>query len=505
MLKSSRIAQASVAIITLFWSLTAALAADDRYVTINSNTGWVVSYDKTEETCIAVPKAPEGLFLIRPNASKLRLIFATPRLSWLQDAKSYEVLIFTDGGRWNGTMNGFKTDQGAGLIVDDPNERFLGALRSSKRMRIQVQGVIVGPYSLSGSSQTISMLSGCIAMKEAGRFKPAEPQQLPFRQEIEWTSADYGKTFAGEGWTAQLNGQKNLDETYSAYLKVAFNGGSENTLKLETTENGSGQVAVMPLDGGQPSLLFSSFTGGAHCCTNVIAAVAKGTSVQSIEVGTFDGSGPSAEDIDHDGSYELLTRDQRFNYAFGSYADSYPPLQILRLSGTKILTVTAESKYQPLLRTELVRRLNQLGMSSDPMTTGGAAGLLASASLVGVYDAVKKTVPDELLKSIDDSYRTCDAPQCEPSKTYLSYDEAVTDRLKTWGYDLSSHFDPASLRELDKLVGSQYGEPGDGEGSCSMMPTTFTKKADDFSFGGYEMGCDFGTATMISGAVAAMC
>jgi hypothetical protein len=371
-------------------------------------------------------------------------------------------------------------------------------------MRIQVKGTTIGPYSLSGSSETIGMLANCIQMKEAGKFDPPKPRDLPFRQPLAWTKDDYGKSFSGEGWSAKLDGQKNLDDTYSAYLRVSYNKGFETTLKLETTEGGSGTIIVAPLQGSEPGLLFSSFTGGAHCCTSVVAAISEGKSVNAVPLGDYDGEGLSFEDLDSDGTYELVSVDQRFLYAFSGYADSNPPIQIFRLNAGKAVDVTRQSQFQPLLRADFVRRLNRMNGSEDDMTVGIAAGLAASGSLIGAYGAAKDMVPDSVLASIDDFYRVCESPQCSPAKTYKSFEEALSDRLGQWGYDLSSHVDDESLEVFQKLASQPYGQPGEVEGSCSMQPTTFTVKDKTASFSGYEMGCHIASAVSFGNSLMAM-
>ncbi|MDM9627615.1 hypothetical protein QTL95_17065 [Rhizobium sp. S152] len=481
-----------------------ARAADDRYVNVFSNKGWQVSYDKEQGSCIAVPQTSQGFFLVRSDASNMRLIFPTADLPWIQDAKSYDVIIFTDGGRWTGSMDGWRKTDAIGLVVSNPSDKFLAALRSSNRMRIQAKGTTIGPYSLSGSSQTIGMLSNCIQMKDAGKFAPPKPQELPFRQPFTWSKDDYGKTFSGEGWTAKLDGQKNLDDTYSAYLRVSRDKGFETTLKLETTEGGFGTIVVAPLQGTEPGLLFSSFTGGAHCCTSAVAAISEGKSVNSVPIGDFDGEGLSVEDLDSDGTYELVSVDQRFLYAFSGYSDSNPPMQIFRMEDGKPVDVTRKSQFQPLLRADFVRRLNRMNGSEDDVTVGVAAGLVATGSLIGSYDAAKGMVPDALLSSIDDFYRVCESPQCRPAKTYKSFAEALSDKLGKWGYDLSPHIDEESLSMFGKLTAQPFGEPGDVEGSCKLQPTTFSIKEKAVSFSGYEMGCEIASAASFGNAVVAM-
>lgn len=494
--------RAFIAALAMITTTSSVGYANDRYVEIARNKGWVVAYDKQDEACVAVPQTGQGFFLIRDSQSSMRLIFPTTNASWLQGAKSYDVQILTDGGRWNGTMVGLRDDGLSGLMVENPNDGFMGALRSSNRVVIQVQGRRLGPYSLSGSSQTITAVTSCMEMKTAGLFKTAEPTSLPFREAYEWSSSDYGKTFSGEGWTAILNGQKNLDDTHSVYLKVQFKDGPPETIRLEATESGSGRLAVVPFDNRETGIFFTSFSGGAHCCTATYAAVASGRSVQTIDLGSYDGEGPRLKDLDNDGNFELVSVDQRFLYAFGSYADSLPPTQIFRVRRGEKVDVTREVAFQPLLRSEFVRLLNEMeGLSSDP-TPGMAAGIVATGSLVGLYDAAKRQVTDVVLASIDDTYRSCEPPICASLETFTSLDEAISKMLSNWGYDVTTYIDGKSLELFTQLSQHSFGPAGEEmEGSCGMQPTQFSMKDNRPSFGAYEMGCAIGSAANLNGII----
>ncbi len=486
---------------------TASNAADDRYVPVANSSGWIISFDREQNNCVAVPKTAEGLFLIRSSKDALRLVFATPRLTWLQEAKAYDVLLFTDGGRWNGTMTGMRVDQSFGLIVDNPSPKFLAALRSANKLRLQVQGAVLGPYPLSGSDKTISVLSQCIASRDAGAFQPERPKFLPYRQPMAWTKDDYGKTFQGEGWTAKLQGQDNVDGTATAYLMVSYEKSSSDTLKLETApERGSGTIEVLPLTSGKPSIVFSSYTGGAHCCVGTVAATPDGNLIKQAELGVFDGGGVSFEDLDNDGLYEAATVDQRFLYTFASYASSLAPPQYWKLKNGKFVDVTREKVYQPLIRASLIKHLNryQSGETGNP-DAGFAGGVLAIASLVGQYNSVKASMPTALMNGApEDGYDICRQPECAVEKRYRSVGESISDRLTKWGYDLNPHLDPASLTFFKSLAANgSFGE-GNAEGSCESGPTTFEIKDDKYvSFSGYEMGCDIEQAALLNGSVAA--
>ncbi len=104
-----------------------------------------------------------------------------------------------------------------------------------------------------------------------------------------------------------------------------------------------------------PQLLFTRYTGGAHCCTQTwIATKSSGAGGWSlIEGQLLDGGGYWLEDVDGDGAQELVSVDNSFLYAFDSYAGSYAPLRFSRLVGGKLEDVTNLPALQPRLRQDL--------------------------------------------------------------------------------------------------------------------------------------------------------
>jgi serine protease Do len=89
-------------------------------------------------------------------------------------------------------------------------------------------------------------------------------------------------------------------------------------------------------------LVVTRYTGGTHCCTQYwfITKPPLGSGYALIEGTTLDGGGYSFRDLDGDGAMELINGDNRFLYAFDSYASSFAPLQVAQLRGTSVSDVT---------------------------------------------------------------------------------------------------------------------------------------------------------------------
>jgi hypothetical protein len=90
-------------------------------------------------------------------------------------------------------------------------------------------------------------------------------------------------------------------------------------------------ISITDLDGdGEPEVLVDLYWGGAHCCWYTqIYRYLPGTGYRPI-VHVWGDFSYVLADLDHNGMQELVTRDERFSYAFGSFADSRWPVHILR-------------------------------------------------------------------------------------------------------------------------------------------------------------------------------
>jgi hypothetical protein len=89
-------------------------------------------------------------------------------------------------------------------------------------------------------------------------------------------------------------------------------------------------VSITDLDGdGEPEVLLDLFWGGAHCCwyTQIYRYV-PATARYRVLVHVWGNFSYVLADLDHEGKQEVVTRDDRFSYAFASFADSRAPVRI---------------------------------------------------------------------------------------------------------------------------------------------------------------------------------
>lgn len=494
--------------------LARGVRAEERYVAFAENRGWTIQYDRQENNCIAAPKGTDGgLFFVRPSSSEVVVLIASTKLSWLTDEKDYKVDIRTNSRPWNGTMRADVADGSGGLYLVNPNEAFLTALRGASRLSLSVENVNYGPFSLAGSNDTIKQLLECAQALERGEFKsevpePAEAETINSDELVSWSAEDFGKSYSVEGWTLSLTGQDNPDGTGTALLRAEKDGKGETTIKLETSPEGRGfgGIGVYKLDWSDPAVVFTSFTGGAHCCTEARIAVATDNGIKVIELGMFDGASVKPEDLEGDGTFEFELSDQRFLYAFSSYADSVPPVQILALRDGEVADVTKDAAFRPVVERALIRTMT---LCSEEQGSGACAGALGNAALLGLYrSAFEFMVFDEINAKMEDSFLECGGMDaCKGRGDFKDFQDAVTFRLRDWGYETESRLSDAASAFMEELAKAEagFGAPSDDtENGCSMGPTVFRmERAKGIAdFRGYEHICNIENASVLHNAIA---
>jgi hypothetical protein len=103
---------------------------------------------------------------------------------------------------------------------------------------------------------------------------------------------------------------------------------------------GDPALRVLDLDGnGEPEVVYSAYSGGAHCCSIAQVYRFDGTAYTAGEHNFWD-PGFRLKDLNGDGIPEWLTGDDAFAYRFTAYAFSGLPVQIFRWSAGKFTNAT---------------------------------------------------------------------------------------------------------------------------------------------------------------------
>jgi hypothetical protein len=117
----------------------------------------------------------------------------------------------------------------------------------------------------------------------------------------------------------------------------------------------------------------SNYTGGAHCCSEVVIAEKTPSGWVAVEVGAFDGDGDFLQDLTGDGAAEIVTVDNKFLYTFDCYACSAAPLVIRTVRDGKVVDITTEPRFAKAHR----EWLKQLEDGADPVERWKSPGFLA--------------------------------------------------------------------------------------------------------------------------------
>lgn len=152
-------------------------------------------------------------------------------------------------------------------------------------------------------------------------------------------------------------------------------------------------VSISDLDGdGEPEVLLDLYWGGAHCCwyTQIYRYVAGAGRYRPL-VHVWGDFSYVLADLDHDGLEELVTRDDRFSYAFASFADSRWPVHILsyRQGRTKVETTA----YPNEIRRDATALWHEaMGRRRGPSNQGIIAAWAADQCLLGRSAAAFRTI-----------------------------------------------------------------------------------------------------------------
>jgi hypothetical protein len=152
------------------------------------------------------------------------------------------------------------------------------------------------------------------------------------------------------------------------------------------TGSKASSVQIIDLDDiGQPNVILSLYTGGAHCCSvQQIYTFDPGTMTYGVTEHDFGDPGAQIEDLNHDGHSEFVTADDRFAYAFTDFAASGLPLQILTFTGSRFQDVT--DNYPALIRKDAatwLKAFKHVNHGHDIDSTGVIAAWAADEYRLG--------------------------------------------------------------------------------------------------------------------------
>ncbi len=188
-----------------------------------------------------------------------------------------------------------------------------------------------------------------------------------------------------------------------------------------------------------PTIMFQSFSGGAHCCA-IVNLVDLGKEQLKVEnLGFFDGDFLYPTDIDGDGIVEIVTYDNAFLYSFDSYANSLPPRQIFSFNNGQPYDASFERRFDRIFLEEYDEAKAACLENEEGLSAGLCAGYLAIAARVGKYKKAKNLVLKAIregreINSIWEEFQFCKDDECKEQVTFTKFFPALEYALKRWGY-----------------------------------------------------------------------
>ncbi len=232
-------------------------------------------------------------------------------------------------------------------------------------------------------------------------------------------------------------------EIARAPVVTIFEDGAE-VAKLDGEDSGMTDppvaVEIAEIDPGNDAaeVVVSFYSGGAHCCseTKVLTKAKDGSGWKTVELGSFDGGPLLATDPLSDGSYVFETRDNAFLYAFGCYACSTAPLEILTVADGEVKDVSAEPRYRPVHEAYLKDMIVDV---PEEDVNGFLAGYVGEKIRLGEGAAAWTIMLDHYDKEADWGRDVCDQPldddgACPGTETKVTFPVALERMLNENGY-----------------------------------------------------------------------
>lgn len=306
----------------------------------------------------------------------------------------------------------------------------IAGLYSTERARVVTTqsgffAIVLGPYkegsveAIKKAHQDIGELPKDALLSRGDQYIDTIYEEHPWEEQRVLATYEVNKPvqFSGDGITYVVSMKGDEDNpgpttataekdgkllfSFTTPTDYSMFGSDAGLLKLDPTANG-------------PQLVFTRFTGGAHCCTQTWIATSPqgGSGWTLVDAGVFDGGGYSYEDADGDGTMELFRVDNDFLYAFDSYAGSVAPIRISHLRGNRL----ADISNDPAMHSRLVRDLAAMEFSAkvDPSlwsTNGFLAGWVAAKQRLGQGEEAWQTALENLDPKSDFGPQICTSGQ----------------------------------------------------------------------------------------------
>lgn len=483
------------------------------------NSYWAVYKNAEGKGCFAYQNIDRSYAIgIAADQNGVGFSIFDKRLGWLNTGSAYNAAFFIDRSRWDGRMNAARLQDISGLTINSVNSKFIMAFRRGKQMQLVVNNQIYGPYPLKGTAKVMDDLGDCVnsftseTAKNAPQAKKSDAINLYEGGREEWTFDVLPRFYDYNGLQIAIRSVPSRDNGSEINVEIS-KAGSQPVRFTQTAI--SGEIMVQKFQQNEDAkVIFSSFSGGTHCCSQVYVVNLIDNSIGLIDVGNHDGDRVLPKDIDGDGLVEFTFPDERF-FVFSSFAASFPPITVLSIENGELKDVTREDRFLQYHENRF-KRQSQDCNNNAKINTGACSGLLGTASILGIFDAALETMDfdnnagEEAESTSTPPYKICANENCSQSNTFDSEKLAIIEAIRVWNYEPEAYKENAELAEFVKrLIGKKFaGEGEQTEMTCETGPAQFEilKGPRDhplYSFSNYETGCVFDRATIVGNSVLA--
>jgi hypothetical protein len=109
---------------------------------------------------------------------------------------------------------------------------------------------------------------------------------------------------------------------------------------------------------GKKYIFIDLFSGGAHCCYSLIVGIMKDDKFLILDSAFYGNSGILVEDVNKDGTMEIISYNDMFAYAFTNYSESRFPTRIQHFKEGRLTEVTSD--FKDLIRKEIAEYKSDL-------------------------------------------------------------------------------------------------------------------------------------------------
>jgi hypothetical protein len=214
------------------------------------------------------------------------------------------------------------------------------------------------------------------------------PSTLSVRNRVlSWNAESDGdpKSFTFDSLTVTLSTHKEDDEAVPLLHVKLATGEEFETAGVSGFETATSDFIVGRFDlaAGPDQIIFATYTGGAHCCTIIKVIEFLTGAWKTLDVGSFEGEmGDAPKDVDGDGVLDIVKTDDRFGYAFTSFAESILPPKVFNIVNGAVVDVSGSPRFSRLYKADM--RAAQAGCVDH--NNGACAAFVADASRLGRHD-----------------------------------------------------------------------------------------------------------------------